>query len=146
MKKRWLLIILLLPILAAGIYLSLIPYETTVVPEWKIVVVDLQGKRVPDAWVSQSWQHFSIEELGHEENTRTDINGEVVFSKRTIKASFARRFIGPIGKFMQLLFEAGYGPHSLVISLKDGYEGWLDYDEGKPLEHTLVLDFKNEIK
>lgn len=124
------------------ISLPLIPFETTVVPEWEITVVDANGKPLPKVFVCQYWQHYSLEEMEHKEDKWTDENGKVTFPRRSIKANLIQRIIGPIREFCTLLFKASYGPHSYVQAFHGGMQGSLSYSKWEQLEHTLVINEK----
>ena len=66
------------------VIVMLIPYPTTVVPEWRIRVVDEAGVPVAGEPVREIWQHYSYESESHEEELLTDENGYVTFRERRI--------------------------------------------------------------
>jgi len=112
------------------------PVESNVADEWRIRVVDVDGKAVSGVVVRQFWQHYSLEGNSHEEERLTDSSGRVVFPRRTIRASLIWRLMGPAWKVMQLGVHASFGPSSDAIAFTEGYEGsgrW----EGK--DSTIVL-------
>ena len=43
------------------------PFQTTIVPEWSLKVVDEEGAVVRDVNVTEHWQHFLLESSSHEE-------------------------------------------------------------------------------
>jgi hypothetical protein len=57
-SKRTVSRITLFVLLAAFLFY---PFETTVVPEWKIQVVDESGNPVKGVVVNQGWRHHSVE-------------------------------------------------------------------------------------
>jgi len=140
LKNRSVLLVSLFGFFLIIIFISTIPYRTTVVPEWEISVVDKTGKPLENINVRQYWQHCSLEEDGHEEIRTTNQDGKVLFPQRTIRANAAQRLIGPIHQFLTSLFEAGYGPHSWVIAINNGEKGTIRYWRDKPLERTMVIN------
>lgn len=54
--------VLRLTVFLTGVSLILLlPYKTTVVPEWKIRVIDETGRPFAGAIVRQVWDHYSCE-------------------------------------------------------------------------------------
>jgi hypothetical protein len=43
------------------------PFQTTIVPEWSLKVVDEEGLPVRDVNVTEHWQHFLLESASHED-------------------------------------------------------------------------------
>ena len=68
----------------------LIPYSTEGIPEWKIVVLDKEGKRVESIEVVEEWHFSRIHPMRLERKT-TDKNGEVVFPARIYTNPFLFR-------------------------------------------------------
>lgn len=69
------------------------PFDSTVVPAWRIRVVDEAGRPYAGMEVSQAWKHYSLElEGGSNMETRsTDVSGYVEFPERTLKLSLLSR-------------------------------------------------------
>src|SRR5258708_6022725 len=88
-KKTLSLLLLVLVVIVL-----LVPFETIVVPEWKIHVVDENGNSVPRVPVRETWEHSSFESHGHEQDMSTNDAGYVVFPLRTVKASLFIRIVG----------------------------------------------------
>ena len=46
-----------------GVFIIVVvyPYETTMVPAWKIRVVDCNGVPVKGEFVRESWKHYSLD-------------------------------------------------------------------------------------
>lgn len=130
-----------LPFLLVALLGLIRPYETIVVPEWRLSVLNLEGQPEPDVLVRQSWGHYSLEpEPYHELQARTNSQGIVTFPAHNIKACVALRLFGAVRSFVKTGIHASYGPHSWVIAFKDGHTGSLDYQRGKPLGRTLVIN------
>lgn len=92
------------------IVLSIIPFETTIIPKWKIQAVNKLGKPVENVEIRQVWNHYSFDYSAindKEETLITDNNGFVVFPKRTIRASFLERFFVRILDMLKIFL-----PHS----------------------------------
>jgi hypothetical protein len=84
-RLRWLLVGLVVIVMV----IMLIPFESTVVPAWRIRVIDENGRPYVGQIVTQSWKHYTLEkEAGRNaESRQTDNAGYVSFPERTIKAS-----------------------------------------------------------
>jgi hypothetical protein len=81
--------------------LLLYPFQIVVVPEWNLQVVDDAGATVSGIKVTEHWQHYLLEDAGHEEQSITDIAGKVSFPSRTTRASLLGRAIARLSKFNQ---------------------------------------------
>jgi len=57
-RRKSLFILFLLILIALSIY----PFETTGVPQWRIQVVDEAGRPIPAELVSQDWEDYFAEE------------------------------------------------------------------------------------
>lgn len=132
----------LLILLAVLIY----PFETVIVPAWKIRVVDKDGKPVKDDFVKQVWKHYSLElDPGeNSEDRRSDDDGYVVFPARTIRASLLKRAVVPALNGLRLQEHASFGPRAYVIVWgTDGSPQAVNYDQNKPLPTEITLpEFK----
>lgn len=117
------------------------PYETVVVPEWKVQVVDENGNPLRNVGVDEIWGNASIESDDHKAESITDENGYVSFPQRTVRASALSRTVTPIIHFIQMGVHAGSGPYAyLIISHGMDYmtEGGI-YSPNKPLPQKIVL-------
>src|SRR6266545_5246643 len=81
-------------LLVAGIFLY--PFQTTIVPQWSLRVVDDTGIAVRDIKVTEHWQHYLLESEGHDDIKTTVEDGHVSFPERTIRASLLRRALAMI--------------------------------------------------
>ena len=75
-------------------FLLAYPFQSTVVPEWKIRIVDETGKPVPNVVVREQWRDHSVEFHGHNEERITDSEGYVFFPRRTVRAPLMFRVVG----------------------------------------------------
>jgi hypothetical protein len=91
---RWKLSIVVVVVLTSIVVVALLPFETIVVPEWNVKVLDEHGNLVSGVAVRESWGDLSIEPDEHEELRVSDTNGNLSFPVRTIKASLLHRVVG----------------------------------------------------
>ncbi len=134
-RKRLLLILLFT---AVGV-IALYPWKTTVVPQWKVRIVDQSGVPLANTGVREIWQHYSIESRGHEQDLMTDNEGYVTFPERTVRASLAVRIIRPIVSALNP--HHGSGPDAFVIALAAEYDTWSNNSAlpGQPLPREIVV-------
>lgn len=81
-------------LLGAVALLFVCPFQTTVVPQWTVRLVNESGTPVGGLEVSERWRHYSVESADHEETLRTNADGYVAFSRRSVRASLLARTIG----------------------------------------------------
>jgi hypothetical protein len=118
----------------------LVPYPTTVVPEWKIRVIDQDGRPFVGEEVREIWQHYSLESEGHEEERLTDEKGYVVFPERRIWSPLLWRIFSTGIAAALTLAHGSMGVSAWVMVI--GYStngGTRDYKPGKPLPGEIVL-------
>ena len=106
--------------LVALFAILLFPFETTVVPEQQVLVVNEDMRPIKGALVRQIWQHYSLEREGHEEDVRTDQSGRLTFPRRTIRASLFRRTLGPGMNVLTKGVHASFGVHTDMLQLGGG--------------------------
>ena len=114
------------------------PFETTIVPAWKVRIIDESGKPVLTAPVSERWRHHSIETHGHNETSITDDEGYVSFPRRTVRASLVFRIVG--GAVVRLNVHGESGPKASLLVLGP-YSSLTKttYNWGEPLPETIVV-------
>jgi hypothetical protein len=93
-RVKYALGLVLLLLLLVLIY----PFQTTIVPHWRFLVVDDHGSPVRAMNVTEHWRHYLLESEGHEEIARTEDDGQVNFPARTIRASLLHRMMARINK------------------------------------------------
>jgi len=120
---------------------AFVPFETTVVPVWKLRVIDENGKPYANQRVNEFWANYSLE-LGaaqHGDERWTDQNGHVEFPQRTIRMSLlgrtVRRTLTAIGRSMHgstgiEAYLASTGPQGITN---------VHYDPGKVVPDILEL-------
>jgi hypothetical protein len=102
-------LVLLLLFLAV---LILFPFKKTIVPSRRVLVVTQDMHPVKDALVRQTWQDYSLERTGHEEDLSTDLQGRVTFPARTIRANLVWRVLGPLATIGGQGLHASFGVHT----------------------------------
>ena len=90
--------IAVITVLAILLVTFLYPFQTTIVPEWDLRVLDDAGAPVHEINVTEHWQHYLVEADGHEEVQTTNQDGRVNFGVRSIRASAVRRLFARIRK------------------------------------------------
>jgi hypothetical protein len=130
--------------LAAGVFVACLivmlfyPFETTVVPEWKIHVVDVSGKPVPGVIVNEQWRNHSIEFNCHNEDATTDGQGHVSFPRRTVRASLAFRIVGTVVVHFNVHGQSGAKASAIVLGPYVSSTN-ADYAPGRPLPQVIVV-------
>jgi hypothetical protein len=141
-RRRTRLIILGAIILIGSLY----PFETTIVPAWKIRVVDEDGVAYPGTRVVEYWKHYSLEldDGMNGEERHTDANGEVHFPRRTIRVSLAGRVFRMTITLISSLMHGSTGIRASVMA--NGPRGSTDvrYVVDQPPPDTLVLPRREE--
>ena len=141
MRKKWRFIISIVLVLFVG----LCPYNTTVVPAWKLRIVDEKGQPYANIPATQAWKDYSLElTAGQNLDTRsTNTDGYVEFPQREMSASVLQRIFKTILSALMTLAHGGFGVQAYVhASGPQGYSE-VDYERGKPLPAQLVLPSKN---
>ena len=134
-------LVVLILILLAGLY----PYNSTVVPAWKLRIVDERGKPYVNLPATQAWKNYSLEiNAGQNLDTRsTNLDGYVEFPKREIRASVLKRAILTSLTALMTLTHGGFGVRAYVhASGPQGY-GEVNYEPGKSVPAQLVLPSEN---
>ena len=126
--------------------LLLYPFKVTVVPVWRVQVVDTSGSPVSNMLVGQDWRHYSIEREGHWDESITDEDGYVAFPERVLRASLCRRLIGGVAN-APWLPHSGSGPHSFILVLAgpDYLNDAALYNGSEPPSSRVVLRRMDEI-
>lgn len=91
------------------------PFQTTIVPEWTLKVVDEEGVAVSNINVTEHWQHFLLEKSSQEDVRRVGDNGMVSFPVRNIRASLLRRGIATIDRIKNDGWRARRSPAASVV-------------------------------
>jgi len=137
-RKRYLKIALLCFVVVLLLY----PFESTVVPAWKLRVVNDAGQACAEMQVNEGWGHYSLElnSTGQSEFRFTNEEGVVEFPSRKIRASLVRRIAMPIVANAMTIAHGSTGKSGYVFAtgMKDG--PFLNYDPGKPMPKELAVE------
>ena len=98
---------------------SLYPFESTTLSSQAVLVVTDDSRPVQGVAVRQSWQNYSLESDGHEQDLTTDESGRITFPRRTLRASVFRRIAHPIWNVLRQGVHASFGVHTDIIPLGD---------------------------
>ena len=120
----------------------IIPFPTTIVPNWRLRVIDVEGRFCSNKEVSEDWAHYSIYiGLGnHQSEYRsTNEDGFVEFPERTVWAPLIWRIVGSMIANVLTLAHGSAGAHASVYTsgLKD--VAWISYKPDKPLPDKMVV-------
>ena len=111
--RRWRAIIA--GVLIFLLALFLFPFKMTIVPRWRLRVVDDGGTLVRNIRVTEHWQHYLVESEGHEEVQQTNESGQVDFPERTVRASIASRAMAKVRRFGSSGMPARSDPYASVV-------------------------------
>ncbi|HEX7772177.1 MAG TPA: hypothetical protein VF435_07120 [Pyrinomonadaceae bacterium] len=119
----------------------LYPIETTVVPIWKIRVIDEHGTGYEGIRIVEFWKHYSLELQDGEngEERWTDGSGVVEFPRRTIRLSILSRLARTSITGLLRYLHGSTGIHAYVMATGPQGIKDLNYDPKKPPPETLVL-------
>ena len=121
------------------------PFQTTIVPEWNLKVVDEEGATVRDVNVTEHWQHFLLEKAAHEDVRRVGETGIVSFPVRSIRASLLQRGLATIGRIKDDGWRARRSPAASVVvwGNKDYATTVAVYNSSElPPSHVMVPSIK----
>jgi hypothetical protein len=121
-----------------------IPYKTTIVPEWKIKAVDIDGKTMPHARFRQSWRNYSYD-IDGEEFREGDDNGYVILPERAFYAPLIYRIPRSALAYLLLLAHGSVG-NSASLNAGTGKctSEELDYEQIKSLPDIIVIACSDE--
>jgi len=108
-----------LVIVASMVVLMLYPFKKTLVPEQHVLVTTKDMHPIANASVRQSWQDYSLEFGGHEEDLPTDVHGRVTFPARTLRAPLIWRLLGPLTSIAGQGIHASFGVHTHMSPMAD---------------------------
>lgn len=123
------------------------PFETTVVPAWKIRVIDNHGAPYPGLKATEVWRHYSLTLSAgdNEEDRWTDNEGYVEFPKRTIRMSAVKRLGFTILTAINSLMHGSTGVHAYVLATGPQGITYVKYDPQKsPPDRFILPREKNE--
>jgi hypothetical protein len=137
--KRWWILI------AGALFLFLIilffPFQSTIVPPWRLRIVDDAGAQVAGVNVTEHWQHYLLETEGHEAMLVTDERGRVDFPARTIRGSITARMLNTIGRLASRGSNARSDPYASIVvwGSRDYETGLATYQPGTAPQADIVI-------
>jgi hypothetical protein len=139
-RLKWKPSLVVAAFVAGVIALLFYPFETTVVREWKLQVVDEAGHSVQGVPVSESWSDYTIGADEQSEVRLSDNEGYVVFPQRVIKRNLVKRLVG---KTINIIKVHGHseGPSAYLL-VRGPYQAASDepyYVPGRPLASQIVV-------
>ena len=137
---RWKPVLVLGIILAMIVTLLLYPLESTVVPQWRVRVLDEAANSVRGVRLRESWSDYSVESHEHNEDLSTDADGYVTFPRRTVKANLLVRIARKA--FIAIVPHQGEGHPTAHILVLGDYSTVSDgpyYVPGRPLAAQIVV-------
>ena len=137
MKKK-VLIVALCVLIGAAIY----PFESSVVPAWRVRVIDTEGVACENMPVTEMWGHYSLFLDGDFQSADdvTNPEGVVEFPERRVRAIGMRRVIMPIVTKVLTIAHGSTGVDGAVSTsgLKD--VAWLSYKGNEPLPDIAKVE------
>ena len=129
-------------VIFAAVVSLIYPFESTIVPAWRLRVVDVEGNPCSGMQVNQGYKHYSLD-LGagdYGEYKFTDEDGYVEFPGRTIRASMIWRVSAPVLAYLSVIFHGSTGISGYVFA--SGMKGgpWLTYKPSKPLPDRIIVE------
>ena len=134
--------LLIVVCICLGILVLLAPIETSVIPQWGIQVVDVNGTACPNMEVTQSWGHYRLYLDGNysSDHRLTDLNGYVQFPARTIRASLFRRITMPVVTRIATIMHGGWKVDGAVWASGIRDVAWLSYESGRSLPGKMRVE------
>lgn len=131
-------------LLICGISLF-IPFPTTVVPEWKVRVVNESGKPIKALRVKQYWQNYSVEFSGNEQESVTNDDGYVTFPRRVVWAGLLHRTLGPVLNILGQGVHFSFGPSAQLVPLPNWGSTVVGatYSPDEPLPTEIMMRSKD---
>lgn len=121
------------------ILVLLIPFPTTIVPEWKIRAVDENGNPAISATFRQNWDHYSYDVHGVEFR-KSDENGFVIFPKRTFTVPLIYRIVRSASAYLLLFMHGSVGRDSTINAFTDKCSSDLiKFNSNKSLPEIIVV-------
>jgi hypothetical protein len=112
---------------AVGVLGVLFPFEHEITPGWAFDVVDSHNRALPGCRMEEHWEWLAVG-LQRDDRAVSDGAGHVRFSRRTVRASFARQWSGMLRGFG--FHSAFMGPRAYFLGCAPGkYPDRLDAEK-----------------
>jgi len=129
-------------IICVVIFVVFVPIEASVIPQWRVQVVDVNGTSCANMRVTQNWGHNRLYLDGNysRDDRFTDLNGYVEFPQRTMQPSLLRRIIMPIVTRIVTIMHGGWYVDGAVWA--SGIKGvpWLRYESGQSPPEKMIVE------
>ena len=132
-KRKWTIVFITVAVLI------LYPFQTMVVPEQQALFVTNDMHPIKGALIRQSWQNYSLEREGHEEDLPTDAHGRVTFPRRTMRAPLIWRALGPLASVAGQGVHASFGVYTdmFPVPSSGGTIVYAEVAQPQPGEHVF---------
>lgn len=117
------------------------PFTSTVVPAWRMRIVEETGRPYAGIQINQSWKHYSLElEAGENGETRsTDRNGYVEFPERNLRMSLLSRIFRVTFTHASTILHGSTGITAyIMVTGPQGFKR-VDYVPGESPPSEIVL-------
>jgi hypothetical protein len=132
-KRKWTIVLIMVAVLI------LYPFQMTVVPEQRVLFVTNDMHPIKGALIRQSWQNYSLEHGGHEEDLATDAHWRVTFPRRTMRAPLIWLALGPLASVAGQGVHASFGVHTdmFPVPSSGGTIVYAEVAQPQPGEHLF---------
>src|SRR5438552_1826073 len=115
MRRKKFIVVGLIALVLFGLFY---PFETTVVPTWRLRVIDEHGVPYEGLRVVEDWKHYSLEleEGTNGEERWTNRNGTVEFPRRTIRISAIGRLFRMTIASLKRFLHGSTGIHAYIMA------------------------------
>src|SRR5258707_13760333 len=139
-RPKWKPGAVLVALLALVAALLFYPWETVVVQEWKLQILDESGHPIKDVPLREMSSDPSVESPNHTEDLTTDADGFVVFPRRMVKANTLWRIARKA--FISIVPHQGEDHPTASITVLGHFKSVTDepyYVPGRPLAKQIVV-------
>ena len=137
---RWKVSSLAIVALIALVVLAVYLFETLIVEEWKVRVIDEQGKPATGVPISEYWDNDRIGVPQQSEVLVSDNTGYIVFPKRMVRISLAKRLFGITANALRFHGHSeGPGAYLIVQGPYHATTTGPYYVPGRPLSSEIVI-------
>jgi hypothetical protein len=137
---KWKLTALAIVTLMALVVLAVYPFETTIIEEWKLRVIDEQGKPATGVPISEYWDNDRIGVPQQSEMLVSDSAGYIIFPKRMVRISLSKRLFGITTNALRFHGHSeGPGAYLIVQGPYHATTTGPYYVPGRPLSSEIVI-------
>lgn len=126
--------------------LSLIPFNTTFLPEMTIRVVDENGRPYVGELASQYCTNYTMGihpcEDVEDASKPTDVNGYVTFPARKLRASLLYRLVRPVAGLLLWVANGEYGTNASIVAGNATSTRHVDFRPEGPYPAEIIVPSK----